>query len=56
MKFLVTTSAFIAGAVVDDETRMVITADPGLLHLRGCNETEFREHCREKKWALQQVE
>jgi len=55
MKFLVTTSAFLAGAVVDDKTKMVVTADPGLKHLVGCSEKEFRKHCQEHKWALQEV-
>jgi hypothetical protein len=55
MKILVTTSAFLAGAVIDDKTRMVVTADPGLKHLVGCSEADLRKHCQDNRWAIQEV-
>lgn len=55
IKVLVTTSAFLAGAVIDGATKMVVQADPGLLHLRGCSEADFRKHCADNKWTVSEV-
>jgi hypothetical protein len=56
IKVLVTTSAFLAGAVIDGKTRMVVQADPCLAHLRGCSEEYFRKHCADNKWAVAERE
>jgi hypothetical protein len=56
MKVLVTTGSFIAGAVIDDETKIVRETDHYLAHLRGLKEDQFREHCQKNGWAVASAE
>jgi sugar lactone lactonase YvrE len=50
-KLLVTTGSFVAGAIVDDNGR-VVTTDHWLAHLRNLTEEQFREACAKNKWAV----
>jgi hypothetical protein len=52
MKIIITTNSFIAGAVIDDDTRIVRECDHFLAHLRGMKEQEFRDYCTKQKWAI----
>ena len=52
MKLMVVTSAFQAGAIVDDDTHIVRETDHWLAHLRGMTEDKFREHCRQQGWPV----
>jgi len=51
-RLMVSTSAFIAGAKVDDATNIVFDCDHWLLHLRGMTEDNFRKACEKNKWAI----
>ena len=52
MKLIVTTGSFIAGVVIDDETKKVSVTDHYTAPLRGMTETEVRDYCRQKGWGL----
>jgi hypothetical protein len=52
MKLMVTTGAFIAGAVIDDKTGIVAHCDHWLHQTRGMTEAQFRQYCAERNWAV----
>jgi hypothetical protein len=52
VKLIVTTGSFIAGVVIDDETKKVTTTDHFTNTLMGMTEAEVREHCRKNGWGL----
>jgi len=55
MKILVVAGHLTGGAIVDDKTKKVVTADYFIAHMVGRSLDDLKAECKDKKWACSEV-
>ena len=55
MKILVVAGHLTGGAIVDDKTKKVVSADYFIAHMVGRSLDDLKAECKDKKWACSEV-